>query len=209
MKTENLRGQAWIVFDDVASATTALRAMQDFPFFGKPMVRMSTRPSLSFFFTLFPSYQPIPLITSTIQRVQYAKTKSDAAAKLDGSWKKDLSTRRQEISTAIETSQAMEEDNKDLDKRRREPVHRGESPSAQPPNHILFIEGLPDATTDKMLAVLFKQFPGYTESRMVPGKPGIAFIEFENDMQAGVAMSGLQGFKITPTNAMKVSYAAK
>ena len=37
-KTQNLRGQAWIVFADVSSATNALRAMQDFPFFGKPLV---------------------------------------------------------------------------------------------------------------------------------------------------------------------------
>jgi len=42
MKTEDLRGRAWIVFADVASATSALRAMQDFPFFGKPLVCEST-----------------------------------------------------------------------------------------------------------------------------------------------------------------------
>lgn len=39
MKTENLRGQAWVVFADITSATNALRSMQDFPFFNKPMVR--------------------------------------------------------------------------------------------------------------------------------------------------------------------------
>jgi U2 small nuclear ribonucleoprotein B'' len=38
LKTESLRGQAWIVYEDVTSATNALRAMQDFPFFGKEMV---------------------------------------------------------------------------------------------------------------------------------------------------------------------------
>ena len=38
MKTEKLRGQAWVVFADVTAATNAMRAMQDFPFFGKPMV---------------------------------------------------------------------------------------------------------------------------------------------------------------------------
>jgi U2 small nuclear ribonucleoprotein B'' len=39
MKTYRLRGQAWIVFADVAASTTALRSMQGFPFFDKPMVR--------------------------------------------------------------------------------------------------------------------------------------------------------------------------
>jgi RNA recognition motif-containing protein len=39
MKTYRLRGQAWVVFTDTASATNALRTMQNFPFFDKPIVR--------------------------------------------------------------------------------------------------------------------------------------------------------------------------
>lgn len=38
LKTYRMRGQAWIVFSDVISATNALHAMQRFPFFNKPMV---------------------------------------------------------------------------------------------------------------------------------------------------------------------------
>ena len=38
MKGHRLRGQAWVVFADITSATAALRAMQGFPFFDKPMV---------------------------------------------------------------------------------------------------------------------------------------------------------------------------
>ena len=33
------KGQAFVVFEDVASATNAMRQMQSFPFYGKPMVR--------------------------------------------------------------------------------------------------------------------------------------------------------------------------
>ncbi len=39
LKTVRLRGQTWIVFTDVSAATNALRTMQGFPFFEKPMVR--------------------------------------------------------------------------------------------------------------------------------------------------------------------------
>ena len=52
-----------------------------------------------------------------------------------------------------------------------------------PPNKILFVQNLPDTTTAEMLSMLFKQFPGYGEVRLVDGRPGIAFVEFENDMQ--------------------------
>jgi U2 small nuclear ribonucleoprotein B'' len=48
---------------------------------------------------------------------------------------------------------------------------------------------------------------GCKEVTTVPAKPGIAFIQFETEMQASVAMTGLQGFKITPTNAMKITYS--
>ena len=81
-------------------------------------------------------------------------------------------------------------------------------PSA-PPNEILFVQGLPGATTAAMLSMLFQQFPGFKEVRMVEAKPGIAFVEFETDAQASVALSGLQGFKINPTHSMTLAFAAK
>lgn len=43
----------------------------------------------------------------------------------------------------------------------------------------------------------------------MPGKSDIAFVEFESEIQAGTAKDALQGFKITPTNAMKITYAKK
>ena len=44
---------------------------------------------------------------------------------------------------------------------------------------------------------------------MVPARPGIAFVEFDSSSQAGVAMNGLQGFKITQDDAIIVSFAKK
>lgn len=38
-KTLKHKGQAWVVFEDVSSATEALKRMQGFPFYDKPMVR--------------------------------------------------------------------------------------------------------------------------------------------------------------------------
>lgn len=48
---------------------------------------------------------------------------------------------------------------------------------------------------------------GVWQVRMVDARPGIAFVEMENDMQASVAMQGLQNFKITPTHAMNITFA--
>ena len=67
-----------------------------------------------------------------------------------------------------------------------------------------------------MLLELFKlsvdflfRFPGFKEVRLVPGRHDIAFVEFENEIQAGAAKDALQGFKITPSIAMKISFAKK
>ncbi|MCL7038965.1 hypothetical protein MKW94_018241, partial [Papaver nudicaule] len=38
LKTEKLRGQAWVVFSEVTAASNAVRQMQSFPFYDKPMV---------------------------------------------------------------------------------------------------------------------------------------------------------------------------
>merc|ERR1719310_2372178 len=51
MKSLRRRGQAWIIFKEVSSATNALKSLQGFPFYNKPM------------------------------RITFAKTKSDVIAK--------------------------------------------------------------------------------------------------------------------------------
>ena len=53
------------------------------------------------------------------------------------------------------------------------------------------------------------RFPGFKEVRLVPGRHDIAFVEFESEVQAGAAKDALQGFKVTPTNPMKISFAKK
>lgn len=79
----------------------------------------------------------------------------------------------------------------------------------QPPNQILFLTNLPDETSEMMLSMLFNQFPGFKEVRLVPNRHDIAFVEFENEGQSGAAKDALQGFKITPSHAMKISFAKK
>lgn len=60
-----------------------------------------------------------------------------------------------------------------------------------------------------MLMVYYCRFPGFKEVRLVPNRHDIAFVEFENELQSGAAKDALQGFKITPTHAMKISFAKK
>ncbi|KAH7676599.1 U1 small nuclear ribonucleoprotein A protein [Dioscorea alata] len=192
-KTFKHKGQAWVIFEDVSSASEALKRMQGFPFYEKPM------------------------------RIQYAKTKSDLIAKADG--------------TFVPRERRKKHDER-ADRKKREhhhdnnysggglsathgaygvtpplsqlPLGVAKLPEAPaPPNSILFVQNLPTETTPMMLQMLFCQYPGFKEVRMVETKPGIAFVEYGDEMQSTVAMQGLHGFKITPQNPMHVTYAKK
>lgn len=57
LKTLKMRGQAFVIFKEISSATNALRTMQGFPFYDKPM------------------------------RIAYSKSDSDIIAKVKGTFK--------------------------------------------------------------------------------------------------------------------------
>lgn len=207
LKTLKMRGQAFVIFKEINSAANALRSMQGFPFYDKPM------------------------------RIQFAKKDSEVIAKLKGTWVEPVKRSRdkhdEEGSKRKKKSKGQSADTNthgappQINQRAPPQLNAGSvsavapapPPAAaapalsaipeQPPNQILFITNLPEETTEMMLSMLFNQFPGFKEVRLVPGRHDIAFVEFETDVQAGAAKDALQSFKITPTNAMKISFAKK
>ncbi|KAJ8768631.1 hypothetical protein K2173_023535 [Erythroxylum novogranatense] len=188
LKTPKLRGQAWVCFSELTAASNAVRQMQGFPFYDKPM------------------------------RIQYAKTKSDCLAELEGIYDPNAKKKRKQEEKAERKKYAEERQqsataNGATTESNGAPSsfrHANQGPQESvPPNNILFIQNLPHETTSMMLQVLFQQYPGFREVRMIEAKPGIAFVEFEDDVQSSMAMQALQGFKITPQNPMAISYAKK
>ncbi|XP_026223729.1 U1 small nuclear ribonucleoprotein A-like [Anabas testudineus] len=228
-----MKGQAFVIFKEVNSASNALRSMQGFPFYDKPM------------------------------RIQYAKQDSDIIAKMKGTYvERDRKKEKKKtkgpdaagskkgasgaaaamvagVPAAMPGMPPMSQAPRMMHMPGQPPympppgmipppgmapgqMPPGAIPPGQmmpgqmpqqvaenPPNHILFLTNLPEETNELMLSMLFNQFPGFKEVRLVPGRHDIAFVEFENEVQAGAAREALQGFKITQTNAMKISFAKK
>ena len=54
--------------------------------------------------------------------------------------------------------------------------------------------------------IMSRQLMGFKEVRLVPSRPGIGFAEFENEMQSGMAMSQLQGYKMGD-KAFKITFS--
>lgn len=168
LKTLKLRGQAWVIFKEINSATNAMRSMQGFPFYDKPM------------------------------RISYAKQDSDVIAKMKGTY------------TERPKKTKEEKKKKKTKENIKKQLHSFGAPlGEQPPNQILFLTYLPEETNEVMLQMLFTQFSGFKEVRLVPGRHDIAFVEFENEIQATTAKESLNGFKLTPTSSMRITFAKK
>nr|XP_021406189.1 U1 small nuclear ribonucleoprotein A isoform X2 [Lonchura striata domestica] len=171
-----MRGQAFVIFKEMSSATNALRSMQGFPFYDKPMgmAPLAQPPRMLPHLAGQPPYIPPP-----------GMIPAPGMAPNPG------------IPPGMAPQPGMA------------PIPTPQPLSENPPNHILFLTNLPEETNELMLSMLFNQFPGFKEVRLVPGRHDIAFVEFDTEVQAGAAREALQGFKITQSNAMKISFAKK
>ena len=76
-----------------------------------------------------------------------------------------------------------------------------------PPNKILFVQNLPDEYGIEGLTAIFGRFEGFREVRLVPGRKGIAFVEYEGEAGAISAKEGTAGMTLGDAGKpMKVVY---
>ena len=74
---------------------------------------------------------------------------------------------------------------------------------------MLFVSNMPEGATEATLSMLFGQFPGLKEVRLVPNRSDIAFVEFDGIANASKAVDGLNGFFVTPQQQLCVAFANK
>jgi U2 small nuclear ribonucleoprotein B'' len=176
MKAHRLRGQAWVTFEDVPSASAALRALDGTMHFGKAM------------------------------NVQFAREKNDLIRMREPNAKPREKRKREEK----EKKDKQRPLDKEANKTKAAPVHPNHHSSAPVlPHKILFLQDVPEICNQEALSTLFKQYHGFKEVRMVPGKKGLAFVEYFDEVQASIALQGLNGFKLSADERLKVSFAKK
>ena len=185
-KNIRMRGQAFVVFADQLAAEKALEGVQEFPFHGKKM------------------------------EVHYAKTQSDDTVKRERGEEEFEQHKKQRLQvkgasifmegrllTGVEMKKAAEEAKKARQELAPAAAAAAAAAAAQrkqprpaqpaipshhlPPNKVLFLQNLPDSTTKEQLVQIYGQFDGFREVRMVPGRKGIAFVEYDMEGQAGLA----------------------
>ena len=198
------RGQAFVVFDDTDAATRAIKEVQGFELFDKPMV------------------------------LDYARTRSDATVLKDGDDAEFEAHKRRRLAEK-ERKQASEaaEAQKKL---KRAAAATGAEPAARPakasrgaglkssnpaggavvpeeylpPNKILFLQNLPEDYDVDGLTAIFGRFEGFREVRLVPGRKGIAFVEYEAEAGAISAKESTAGMALGEEGkVIKVVYQRK
>eukprot|EP00300_Choanocystis_sp_HF-7_P000336 c10278_g1_i1.p1 GENE.c10278_g1_i1~~c10278_g1_i1.p1 ORF type:complete len:216 (+),score=61.58 c10278_g1_i1:109-756(+) len=146
--------------------------------------------------------QGFPFYDKPMQ-VAYASAKSDAAAKAEGALEANRAARLDSKKRKRAAAEADEEGDVG------EPAAKRAKPDEDEaaPHNILFVRGLPETATEKMVSTLFAQYPGFKEASLVPGQPGIAFVEYEAVQQATTALMGLQGLALPPSSKLSIAYA--
>ncbi|KAI9360811.1 U1 small nuclear ribonucleoprotein A [Zopfochytrium polystomum] len=174
-----LRGQAFVTYRELESASNALNKVQGFPLFGLPM------------------------------DIQYARDTNFIFSKEDGTLEEHKKRRAEEKERREKEPKKPRQDAPTLGATGWFPGGAPIPAEFLPPNSILFVENLPPETTQDILTALFQQFAGFREVRLVPTKTDIAFVEYDTEAQATLAKQQLNLFKIQADREIKVTYARK
>ncbi|EIN10918.1 RNA-binding domain-containing protein [Punctularia strigosozonata HHB-11173 SS5] len=204
-KTPKMRGQAFLVFSELAGATSALRACEGMVFYDKPL------------------------------RIQYAKTKSYATLKKEdpnfvppnpahapqGVFSASEKRGREDDSENIRpVKKEKQDDGSDDEEMEIEddddapPKQQHQQQSEVQPSARLMASNLPQEVTEDMLSVLFQQYQGFLSVQVsptaTPDATGqaikMAYVVFESPQLAMVAKDALHGFNLKKNWPMTVVY---
>ncbi|KAL7927316.1 hypothetical protein ACQKWADRAFT_276355 [Trichoderma austrokoningii] len=188
------KGQAFIVFDENSAAQNAIEEVEGFELFGKPL------------------------------KVAMARMQSDKTVEINYS-KDDFETHKRHRQAEKDKRKALEAADEQRQLKRGAAAEARPSKSAKPsglkstsapasavvpdeylpPNKILFIQNVPDEYDIDGLNAIFGRFDGFREIRLVPGRRGIAFVEYQNEQGAITAKENTAGMLLSD-KPIKVTY---
>ncbi|KAJ2784190.1 U2 small nuclear ribonucleoprotein B'' [Coemansia interrupta] len=226
LKTPKMRGQAFVVFGDITSATAALRQLNGRKVFGK-----------------------------TIQ-AEYALSKSEVVSQSDGTFRfgeprKHMSAKERKRLLGLDNEKSTKRRQSDSDRsdgpsssNKRMNIGSGsnesdsdgeddehmaiesdsdgseeigplppklsasiDAPEANAPNPTLFVTNIPKNISEEMISGLFQQYSGFIEVRRIAGKSDMAFVDYDTTASATAARDVLNGFKLSAQQAMKVEFS--
>ncbi|KAI0321799.1 hypothetical protein OF83DRAFT_157437 [Amylostereum chailletii] len=206
LKTSKMRGQAFLVFTDLAAATSALRACDGMMFYDKPLrIQYAKTKSHSTLRREDPNFVPP---NTPAARVAASKRPREDEDMDDGTTR----NKREKADDNDDDGEEMDMDEDD------EPGQKTASTNipktAQKPSHRLLCTNLPQEATDAALSMLFQQYRGFQSTAVAPAptpnaaghKVKMAQVMFDTPELASVAKEGLNGFILKPGWLMSVEF---
>lgn len=179
-----LRGQAWIIFDDVNSAVRAVSEMNGKVVLNRPVVFVCS--------------------TGQDQTVSFARTESDLILKREGRFV--YSKRTFQSYAEIHAREMAENEGRaaavldDSFRYCQARIHNN------PPNNKLLLFDLPSTISKEVLLPILQPYSGFRDLGIVPGR-GIAFVDFDTVRNAEVCLSAIKSAVLPSGERIYASYA--
>lgn len=216
-KGPKMKGQAFLVFTDLASATTAMRACEGMVFYDKPM-RITYAKSKSYATSRKedPNFVPPTSVHANLNAALLEKVTVSTADKR----RRDEDMADGQPKPKREKSSENESDGEEMEIDEDEdapPQHKPLAtipPPTQHPSTRLLCTNLPQEVTDDVLSVLFQQYKGFQSTHVTPSPtPNAAGVSvkmaqvlFDTPELASTAKEALDGFSLKKSWKMSVAY---
>lgn len=220
MKSQKMRGQAFLVFSDLAGATAAMRACEGIVFYDKPMhIEYAKTKSYATMKREDPNFVPPTSIHAqeTISRLGNILGGAEKRSRDDRMDEDERDAKRERKSDADDDDddeEEMEIEDDEDDSSKRSSAKNAVPQAVQQPSARLLCTNLPQEVTDPMLSVLFQQYQGFQHTQVAPsptpnasGQPTkTATVIFESPDLASAAKEALDGFQLKKGWNMTVAY---
>ncbi|KIM90726.1 hypothetical protein PILCRDRAFT_83912 [Piloderma croceum F 1598] len=215
------RGQAFLVFTDLAGATSALRACEGMVFYDKPMARkIHIDYAKSKSYATLKREDPLFVPPNSAHANSSAKPNgritisSDKRQRDDDVEDGERQSKREKTDEDDEEEMEIDEDEESGQPSTNSLTSASMPPATEQPSARLLCKNLPQEVTDDVLSVLFQQYKGFRSNHVVqspiPNEAGakvkMAQVLFDSPDLAVVAKDAMDGFLLKKGWKMSVAY---
>jgi U1 small nuclear ribonucleoprotein A len=205
-----MRGQAFIVYQNNAQASEALRNLNNAPFFGKAMEVQWARRDSDVTLSL-PEQEKIRKTRRRLITKEYFKSRKfkERMSKKMAQRSKELQELGQSNAQVIE--QLSNPQTSDSQVQSKQVIVPEGPPAPQKklnePHSMLILKNLPDIPTETLKG-LFAKFEGFKEMRHIISKK-VALVDFDDSSLASVALEGMEKFVFEGGEVININFGKK
>ncbi|KAJ7068216.1 hypothetical protein C8F01DRAFT_978761 [Mycena amicta] len=210
-KSQRMRGQAFLVFADLAGATTAMRACDGMIFYDKPL-RIAYAKSKSYATSRKEDPAFVPPTSANASALLVQNGRAEKKRQREDSPDDGPNAKRDKTENDDDDQEMEIEDENDDQQQNAiacmSLVVSGEVPVPYPTARLL-CTNLPQEVSDGVLSVLFQQYHGFKSTKVMPtdvANVKKAHVSFDSPQLAAMAKEGLHGFTLKKDWIMSVQY---